>query len=520
MQESSGPHRTNDPSKPFAYDQVAYPGAADPRIQLRNLEVTAAMFGAQPAELSRCRVLELGCADGTNLLPFAIEFPESHFVGVDLAEERIRVAKEVADEAGIQNVQFHHASVVDLDSSLGVFDYILCPGVFSWVTDEVRQAILRVCRECLAPAGVAAVSYNTLPGWNASSTLRDFIRQCVDTTDEPAKQIADARNAVEFLAANAPANATHATYYARARDRLRRSSDTYLYHDYIADQIQAFYFREFEALANDHRLKFVGEADFRHSSGFGLDLSGRTAVVQTPPADREQLLDFLLNTGYRSSMLCYESCNLDPRIQHEWIREFNLALNDPLNDFTFDVSSPEPLTLPFEKGAVTVTDVMVKASLRHLMDRWPATVKVDELYAAAREMCKAFSSAESVQHEIEGPEVLARTVLAFYGAGLIKPFKTTPVVVDQVSSHPKVTPLLRAATARGLEIVNQWHQNIRDLSANERFLLSLLNGTRDVETLATIYEKSVKQQPDGSVLPEAFVNDRLHTFAKKLLLVD
>jgi 2-polyprenyl-3-methyl-5-hydroxy-6-metoxy-1,4-benzoquinol methylase/methyltransferase-like protein len=519
MQESSGPHWTNNPAKPFAYDQVAYPGAADPRIQLRNLEVTATMFGAQPAELSGCRVLELGCADGTNLLPFAIEFPESQFVGVDLAEDRIRLAKEVASEASAQNVQFHHASVVDLDSSLGSFDYILCPGVFSWVTDEVRQAILRVCRECLAPAGVAAVSYNALPGWNGSGTLRDFIRHCVKPTDEPAKQIADARNAVEFLAANAPANSTQATFYARARDRLRRKSDAYLYHDYITDPNRAFYFREFESLANDHRLKFFGEADFRHSSGFGLDVSGRSAVVQTPPENREQLLDFLLNTSYRSSMLCHAACHLTPRIQHERIREFELALTDPLAEFTFDPSSPQPLTLPFEKGAVTVTDVMVKASLRHLMDRWPATVRVNELYASAEDMCTAFASTDSAKHEIDGPEVLAQTMLAFYGAGLIKPFKTKPEVVDRVSNHPEATPLVRSAATRGLEIVNQWHQNVRNLSANERLLLSLLDGTRDVQTLVNLYETSAKQQPDDSVSPETFVHDRLHSFAKKLLLV-
>jgi 2-polyprenyl-3-methyl-5-hydroxy-6-metoxy-1,4-benzoquinol methylase len=102
----------------FAYDRVAYPGLPDDCINLRNLEVAGAMFGLQPTELSRCRVLELGCADGTNLLPFALEFPESHFVGIDLAGDRIIQANDVANEVGLRNVDFHHASVSDIEPSL------------------------------------------------------------------------------------------------------------------------------------------------------------------------------------------------------------------------------------------------------------------------------------------------------------------------------------------------------------------------------------------------------------------
>ena len=42
---------------PFEYDRVAYPGAADQSINLRNLEVTAKMFGAASG-----RIVAVSCA--------------------------------------------------------------------------------------------------------------------------------------------------------------------------------------------------------------------------------------------------------------------------------------------------------------------------------------------------------------------------------------------------------------------------------------------------------------------------
>ena len=75
-------------------------------------------------------------------------------------------------------------SILDVDDSLGEFDYILCHGVFSWVTPEVQEAIFAICRTHLAPHGVAYISYNTYPGWHLREMVRDMVvfhtRHCTD----------------------------------------------------------------------------------------------------------------------------------------------------------------------------------------------------------------------------------------------------------------------------------------------------------------------------------------------------
>jgi tRNA G46 methylase TrmB len=36
------------------------------------------------------RILELGCGDGNNLIPIAVDLPDSTCIGIDLSEVRIR----------------------------------------------------------------------------------------------------------------------------------------------------------------------------------------------------------------------------------------------------------------------------------------------------------------------------------------------------------------------------------------------------------------------------------------------
>ncbi len=41
-------------------------------------------------------------------------------------------------------------SLADIDASFGLFDYIVCHGVYSWVPDFVRERILSICSENLS----------------------------------------------------------------------------------------------------------------------------------------------------------------------------------------------------------------------------------------------------------------------------------------------------------------------------------------------------------------------------------
>jgi hypothetical protein len=104
----------------------------------------------------------LCCLRG-DLLPMAYHNPHAKFVGVDLSGSSILRGQQNAATLGLSNIELHHLNILDVGPELGEFDYIISHGVYSWVPDIVRNKMLRIFKENLAPQGVCYVSYNAHP---------------------------------------------------------------------------------------------------------------------------------------------------------------------------------------------------------------------------------------------------------------------------------------------------------------------------------------------------------------------
>jgi cyclopropane fatty-acyl-phospholipid synthase-like methyltransferase len=77
-------------------------------------------------------MLELGCASGGNLIPMAFNLPDGEFVGIDLSRRHVDAALSTMRALGMRNIRIAHGSILDIDESWGLFDYVICHGVFSW----------------------------------------------------------------------------------------------------------------------------------------------------------------------------------------------------------------------------------------------------------------------------------------------------------------------------------------------------------------------------------------------------
>src|SRR5687768_17974910 len=84
------------PRPASSYDAVPYSVGAFPQTRPDRLATVAKLFGMRPAPPSRCRVLELGCAAGGNLIPMALADNASDFVGIDLSARQIADAQATA----------------------------------------------------------------------------------------------------------------------------------------------------------------------------------------------------------------------------------------------------------------------------------------------------------------------------------------------------------------------------------------------------------------------------------------
>lgn len=123
----------------FSYDITQYESHPYSQTHPELMFTMGKLFGLSPTDFKKCRVLELGCAAGGNILPLAYNFKSSNFVGVDLSIKQIEHGLEQIRDLQLSNIQLLHKSIMDIDSSYGKFDYIICHGVFSWVPKEVQE---------------------------------------------------------------------------------------------------------------------------------------------------------------------------------------------------------------------------------------------------------------------------------------------------------------------------------------------------------------------------------------------
>ena len=140
------------------YDRYAYAGVTIPYTAPAHIALCARWSQGCSPNTESFSAAELGCGDGGNLLPLAFYNPESAFVGIDSSRQAVKRAQDGANRLGLQNVRYICCDVRDLAAiDFPQFDYIIAHGLYSWVPDDARAAILAFCRGALASDGLAYI---------------------------------------------------------------------------------------------------------------------------------------------------------------------------------------------------------------------------------------------------------------------------------------------------------------------------------------------------------------------------
>lgn len=105
----------------------------------------------------RMNILEIGCGDGGNLLPFARM--GCHVVGVDIADCRILQARSFFKESHVE-AEFITSDFFQLTHFDHFFDLIICHDVFEHILD--KELFLSKMEELLKPEGMVFMSF---PAW-------------------------------------------------------------------------------------------------------------------------------------------------------------------------------------------------------------------------------------------------------------------------------------------------------------------------------------------------------------------
>ncbi len=465
---------TTTTSATNSYDEVPYESHPYTQTHPSRLASVARLFGLNPTPIEKCRVLELGCASGGNIIPMAEALPESHFVGIDGSGRQIADGERVLRATGLANVTLRHANILDVDDTYGPFDYIICHGVFSWVPDVVREKILAICAKHLTPNGVAYISYNTYPGWHLRGLIRDMMRYHALRFDTPRERIQQARALLDFLVQSTPKDGgAYSTLLRSELDSLRHQADPYLYHEHLEDVNAPLYFHQFAELATRHGLRYLGEARLATmvTSNFGPDVQKALNVVAGDQVQAEQYLDFVRNRTFRETLLVRSEVTPDWAIQPDAVRSLHITTPRRLADDPGDVRSTSPAQYQTPSGmTLSTSSPVLKAAMRILRERWPATVSFAELDAAVVEMLGGQS---------DGGRTLAIAILNTYLAADLLELHAMPLRTTSLGERPMALAAARARLALGdVGIATRRHEFYRT-NELDRQLIPLLDGTRD-----------------------------------------
>lgn len=515
------------------YDRVLYPGAAHPQTHPDRLATLAILFGMQPMALDRCRVLEIGCTDGGNLIPMAYELPNAEFVGIDVSARSLEIGRECVRSLGLKNIRLLECDIMDLAEDLGAFDYIIAHGIYSWVPPAVRHKMLAICNAHLAAQGVAYISYNVYPGSHLRDLVRGMMRYHVQELDDVEAKRKQAVALLRFVKDAQPEDDLFRNILAAELARIEKYTPAAFYHDDLADGTTPFYFHQFIADAAQQGLQFLAEAAFAEMQ----EQAFAPAVVETLHAlggdriAREQYRDFLNCRRFRQTLLCRREVPLGGPFAANVRRLFISARATPTTE---SVQLADGVLQEFsapDGASITTGNPLFKAALLFLAEQSPRAFAFDALLDAA--VARAHEHGFSRGHE-EAANELGEALLALYAAPLVRFHVRAPRFVTDISERPMSSALVRWSLAKGLRSFTTLRHRtaaIDDPLAAQ--LILLLDGTRDREALVGALASfaqtgSLIRDTDGTPLKEeaelrkiiaAGLEENLRKLARMALLV-
>jgi len=467
-----------------SYEEIPYSSNPFAYTHPDCLSTVGMLYGMNPPPVENCRVLELGCAAGGNIIPMALSLPESRFIGIDLSPRQIDMGQEIADALGLTNIELKTQSIMDIKDSDGPYDYIICHGVYSWVPAEVQDKILTICSRNLTPQGVAYISYNTYPGWHMRGMIRDLLKFHVKQFVDGPTRVAQARAFLDFLIKSVPdPNTLYAQMLQVEADLLRDASDSYLFHEHLEDVNSPQYFYQFAENAAAKGLQYVAEAKFSPmNSILNPEVIKTLRQLSHDPIYWEQYMDFLRNMTFRRSLLCHADVALAKIPDLEALSSFYItARAKPANEVPDpDPDSTEEFSMT-EEIRLKTNHPILKCALRTAYAIWPQSLTFEGLMAEVRSRLDPM--------EVD-PRSLAQALLRCYAGQFVELHRFVPQFVTEVSERPVGSPLARLQARASGKVTNLRHYivNLNDL---DRMVLSHLDGSRNVPRLVDTLEKAI-----------------------------
>ena len=506
---------TNDVQQTI-YSELGYKSMPFPYTTPATLEAYAALVGISAPNPKTARVLELGATYGGNIISQALFNPDATFVGIELSQEQVEKGNEVIANAGLTNVSLIQSDIASIGSEIGTFDYIIAHGVYSWVDDGVKDALLRLIDEHLAEDGIAYISYNTYPGWHTM----DEVRQLMMFSNRDKAQFNHKEKVLHGKTIGSIVGSQILKYdnlkernskFLGALRSVMQKDEYYVGHDHLEPNNDPVYFYQFNDHLEAHNLAYLCDADLTLSMvrSFDADIADTLdKLALNDHVAQEQYLDFMLDTTFRKSIICKakhaESVIYDmgnPELVN------SVPMRTIINSFTYTILFNEEALSMFENDIVRDTfQSIIKDGGQFNMIEALAIVK------AANDAAKGDDA--SLEAAVDALYVAMAEHIVRGGLRFLKhPHPKAYYMEGQSFVPARFTKFVKALVESGTDIMygaTSENEAVENLSDEDLMFMEILNKPKAKSTIVNAIKKNIfggaqaGQAKNQTAMAEAF----------------
>src|SRR5262249_36874337 len=324
---------------------------------------------------------DLGCGQGLTANVVAAANPRTEVFAADFNPTHIAGARDLARAAGLKNIEFREADFAELlnDPSVPEFDIICLHGVYSWISAENRKTIVALIRRRLKSGGLVYISYDAMPGWAAMAPLRRLMVQ----QHAASRQASSPKALEQALALADRLKDTDAHFYrmhpyvSAQLERLRKLPTSYLAHELLTRDWQAFSFADVAAELAEAKLRYLGTAhlmDHVDRVNFTEKERGLLAEIGDPLIE-ETVRDMIIGRQFRRDIFVKGFTPLEPLPARERWLQTRFVLSSPSEEvqLTFETTLGTLALRPDVYQPVIDALADGPITLRELIERMPGS---------------------------------------------------------------------------------------------------------------------------------------------------
>lgn len=226
------------------------------------------------------------------------------------------------------------------------FDFIALHGIYSWVSDEIKDQIIEFIKKKLNVGGVCLISYNCQVGWASIEPLRDFVRTYSHYLTPLSKASSNrAKEGLDFINALMALPCAETLKNARLNSllsTLSRMDSTYLAHELLNESHTAFNFLEISQSLSRAKLEFATYANFAdHLVSIQL-LPEEQELLSQVAHNRpiyEMLKDLMFSTSFRTDYWAKGIVQLNEAEAMQELLKLKVILTTPFSKIDYEIKT-------------------------------------------------------------------------------------------------------------------------------------------------------------------------------------